>query len=138
MDRDRPGAALKLVTVKWSPRFEAGLSRVCTPQEILWHKREVDVGREHPVELSHGGSLLATALYRMEVGPDGNEMVFMGAFGFPLASPQRGVLNLMERFAAINDCKFLRFHTERPGLVRVALRAGYACPEFVMSKRVRP
>lgn len=136
MDCRDPSLSLRLVERPWDLRLEAGLLSLVTPAEVDWHRREVKAGRAHPLALMNGAASLATGLYRVEPGPHGSEMVLIGVTGD--GRDMGLVFGLLERFAALKGCAYLRFHTTRPGLVRRALGAGYVAPEFVLTKRVRP
>ena len=134
MDNRKAALSYKIVERSWNLRLEAGLLALVTPAEVAWHRREVTAGREKPLALMKGSAVLGTGLYRVEPGPQGSEMVLIGVTGD--GSSMGLVFGLLERFAALKGCAYLRFHTTRPGLVRRAVAAGYAAPEFVMIKRV--
>ena len=121
----------------WTEAIAADIAVIADGDTPLdWYQAAVVSMQLGAMSVLIAGRRVGTVLWKVDQEAGERCFVIVAAVGrardFDLT---RTVLPRLESFAQCLQCKRLRFHTQRKGLVEKARHAGYGEAEYVMRKR---
>lgn len=98
-----------------------------------WIKQAIERGECQAVTIAVDGVPSGLLTYSVRQHPDCRELLVVSAVMNDHRLPYLPIMQTaMRRIAVQNECKFIRFHTVRKGLVKQALALGFNVSEFVL------
>lgn len=99
-------------------------------------RRLVDAGQATRHRLVAGGKTSGIVVTRVETGSLGRELVCLAAYSDARPALSADLAEAIELLARAEHCSSIRFHTVRPGLVKVSCELGYRVSEIVLRKDI--
>lgn len=123
----------------WSDTAAAILAPVCAddPAGIADVKRQVKTGCASLFKVETPDRLVGFYVVRIDQLSAGDELVIIAAAGrLPGVDLIAVMLPTFEAQAVMSDCKSVRIHTNRRGMVKKIARRGYGFSEWVFRKEL--
>ncbi len=93
-------------------------------------------GSYRAAEIRQGGRALGLTVYAVDCVGDWRELVSVATVARSGSVLRYDIDNALTELAQANECKSVRLHTARPGLVRECLKVGYHAAEVVLRRYI--
>lgn len=98
---------------------------------------DVKAGEYEVLQMLHNGKQVGHIIYKVEQGDHGSEFLIVAATATdPTAQLTENILPLIEDLARRMNCRTMRLHTMRLGLVAKAMEQGWHTSEIVLRKEL--